>query len=136
MGYSSPSVGYDGYVASNDVLVEDTTEYASFGGGGYTTKITGKILTDLSSVSTVRFKISLKHDQLTHTITIILRIGGIVIWTQTHVATDANYHVYTLDKLVTWRRGASISVKAQATANTGFNKDFQICGKVSPFELD
>ena len=136
MGYSSPGVGYDGYIASADILVEDATEYSSFGGAGYTTKITGTILTDLSSVSKVRLNISLKHNQLTHIIQISVQIGGKEVWAPVHTATDANYHIYTTDLPVTWRRGDKISVKAQASANTGFNKDFQICGKVSPFELD
>jgi len=136
MGYASHKIGYEGYTASNDVIVSDATEYTSFGGGGTTNKITGSILSDVSDVSTLRIKMSLKHDQLTHNIRAILIIGGRVVWDKQHVATDVNYHDYTLDVPVTWVRGDNIKVTNEASANTGYMKDFQICGKISPLGLD
>lgn len=136
MGYTSPQVGYEGYIVSNDILVEDTTEYSSFGGAGYTTKITGSILTDVSSVSKFRFKVSLKHSIIGQNVEIRVSVGGKEIWYEKHTAPDVNYHIYTKDIAVTWHRGDNIEVKVQASANTGFNKDLQICGKVSPLRLD
>ena len=136
MGYASHKIGYEGYIASNDVIVADATEYSSFGGGGTTTKITGRILTDISSVSELRLKISLKHDQLTHNIRIWVYIGDVLVWDKLHVATDVLYHDYSIDIPVTWVRGDQIKVRAEASANTGFNKDFEICGKISPLRLD
>jgi len=136
MGYATPQIGFDGYIASNDLLVEKTTEYSSFGGAGYTTKITGKILADVSSDSKLRFKISLKHSQIGHNIEIRIYVGGKQILYLKHIAPDVNYHIYTTDIPVTWHRGDTLQVKAQASANTGYNKDFQICGIVSPVGLD
>lgn len=137
MGYATPQVGYNGYIESNDILIEDATEYSSLGGAGYTTKITGSILTDVSKVSKLRFKISLKHSVATSGITARVYIGGRLIWVQAHNNPGhTNYTTYTADRPVTWRRGDQIQVEAQALANTGYNKDFQICGKVSLVRLD
>ena len=136
MGYASHKIGYDGYDASNDVLVSDATEYTSFGGGGTNTKITGSVLSDVSDVSTLRLKMSLKHDQLTHSIRALVYIGGRLIWDKDHVATDLLYHDYTIDVPVTWVRGDTIKVTNQASANTGYMKDFSMCGKISPLRLD
>jgi hypothetical protein len=136
MGYASHKIGYDGYAASADVIVSDATVYNSFGGGGYTTKITGTILSDLSEVSDLRFKVTLKHDQLTHNIEVRVYIGGDEIWYYKHIAADVNWHTYEIDIPVTWHRGDILQVKNQASANTGSMKDFQICGKISPVRLD
>lgn len=136
MGYATPQIGYEGYVASNDILQEDTTTYNSFGGGGTTTKITGKAITDVSEESVFRFKVSLMHSQVGHNIEMRLKIGSTEIWYKIWTATDLNWHTFTKDIAVVWRRGDNISVKNQASANTGSMKDFQICGIVSPMRLD
>lgn len=136
MGISSPVVGYDGYIASDDVLVLDPTIYNSFGGAGYTTKITGSAISDVSEGSNFRFKMSLKHTQVGHNIEVRVSIGSDEIWYKKHIAPDLNWHTYTEDITVIWHRGDILRVKNQASANTGSMKDFTICGLISPLRLD
>ena len=136
MGYATTErVGYQGYCPSDDIIVTDTTEYTTTS-NSYVEKITGYCPMDVSAESKVRFRVELKHSAAGQTTYCRVVIDGVEVCEMSR--TNTVYGFKSEDVDVTWKRGSTISVQMRETsaANTGFMRNFQICGIQTPMGLD
>ena len=136
MGYASPSIGYTGYVASDDILTSDDTEQTN-STTDYVVVYTGRFLNDLRAGSTLRFTAETYVDVGATSMTTVLSCNGtnLMVLQQTAHA----YGGQTKDFDIPEGCGGKefeISIKTSSAPHTAHIKLVKIRGKPSPIILD
>lgn len=129
MGISSPSIGYDGYIASDTSLQKDATEYTT-PSGTYVTKITGEWIENVTEGSSLRWKCDLKNvgGGSTHC---LLKINGVDIQLAFEAAAAYNSHSYDLS--ITWHRNDVVLIQLLSFGGgTAYVKNVEFAGNKSP----
>lgn len=133
MGISNPNVGYRGYIASNDTIEIDTTEY-QVTNTSFTTKIYGKWLSDVFPDSKMRFKVDMQS------------VGGGFVYVRLMVdgnsihSFSSNNMAYVskeVDITIDWRRGVDVLIQGMVIGvNTLKFKNTEFAGRISPVTLN
>ena len=131
MGISSPAKGYSGWVATDDILQQDTTVYQATT-TGYVEILSGFILEDIAQGSKLRFHAQLKDDQAAAgSMACRLYIGGVVAVTLEE--SGNGYVLHYEDFNFEYQRTVPISIRVRkSVAGTGSVKNITFGGLRSP----
>lgn len=124
-------VGYTGYVASDDVLVNHDTAYAVTTAASVT-MVTYRVMQDIDPHSKLRFKLELQNSGAGEYTYCRIYFDGVEVGAVSE--SGAAYVAKSMDiAMANVKRGSLITfVLRQYTAGTGHGKLAKICGKVSP----
>jgi len=129
MGYATPGVGYVGYVATDDSIHVNTTEYSTTE-TDYTTVAKLTLLSDVRINSTFRIKVDIKGSSGAPDTQYFRMIdeGGNVLWS----FSDQGFAYETKTGDIVYY-GHEINVQIKATAGeTCFITNLTLLGKESP----
>lgn len=125
-------VGLTGFIASDTVLIQDTTTYETESTSNETV-ITGKFIQNITNDSTIRVKVDIKDDGTSGSTYFYFQVEG-----ETKFSTNRSGDWVTRSSNISvdWDAGAEFSVLIRKSVNnSGFIKNFQICGDPSPVKF-
>jgi hypothetical protein len=136
MGYSSPEkIGYVGYIASNDVLLEDVNEYTN-ATEDWVTVLSFTLLEDLSELSVFRSRIDLKASAAGVLCNVQAVISNPYYVIADTIEAGTIYDTWNQDNPIPdpLRKYVNIDIQLKRTgvAGTAYLKNFRVCGKRSP----